>query len=44
VDHLNGVLFIDKISPLRRRLLNGKLRNISKGNIEQKYKMVFPKK
>jgi len=44
VDHLNGVLFIDKISPLRRRLLNGKLKNISKGNIEQKYKMVFPKK
>jgi peptide deformylase len=44
VDHLNGVLFIDKISPLKRRLLNGKLRNISKGNIEQKYKMIFPKK
>jgi peptide deformylase len=44
VDHLNGVLFIDRISPLRRRMLNGRLRNIAKGNIEQKYKMVFPKK
>jgi peptide deformylase len=44
VDHLNGVLFIDKISPLRRRMLNGKLKDISKGRIEQKYKMVFPKK
>jgi peptide deformylase len=44
VDHLNGVLFIDRISPLKRRLLNGKLKNISKGTIEQKYKMIFPKK
>jgi peptide deformylase len=44
VDHLNGVLFIDKISPLRRRLLNARLKNISKGNIELKYKMIFPKK
>lgn len=44
VDHLNGALFIDKISPLKRRLLNGKLKNISKGAIEQKYKMIFPKK
>lgn len=44
VDHLNGVLFIDKISPLKRRLLNSKLRNISKGNIEKKYRMTFPKK
>jgi peptide deformylase len=44
VDHLNGVLFIDKISPLKRRLLNGKLKDIAKGQAEVKYKMIFPKK
>jgi peptide deformylase len=44
VDHLNGVLFIDKISPLKRRLLNGKLKNIARGQAEVKYKMIFPKK
>jgi peptide deformylase len=44
VDHLNGLLFIDKISPLKRRLLNGKLKNIAKGKAEVKYKMIFPKK
>jgi peptide deformylase len=44
VGHLDGVLFIDKISPLKRRLLNGKLKNISKGLADVKYKMIFPKK
>jgi len=44
VDHLNGVLFIDKISPLKRRLLNSKLKSITKGKTEVKYKMIFPKK
>jgi len=29
-DHLNGILFIDKINPLRRKLLNGKLKKIRK--------------
>lgn len=32
VDHLNGVLFIDKISPMKRRLLSKKLKNIASGN------------
>jgi len=30
-DHLNGVLFVDRISPLRRKMLQGKLRKLAKG-------------
>lgn len=32
VDHLNGVLFIDKISPMKRKLLSKRLKNIASGN------------
>ena len=32
VDHLNGVLFVDRISPLKRQLLKGKLRKMAKGH------------
>ncbi len=38
-DHLEGILFIDKINPLRKRLLGGKLRSISKGNVDVDYKI-----
>lgn len=41
-DHLDGILFTDKISPLRRRLLKGKLTAISKGNFEADYKTILP--
>jgi peptide deformylase len=41
-DHLNGVLFVDKINPLRRLLLKRKLIDISKGDISVGYKMIFP--
>ncbi|KPK87217.1 MAG: peptide deformylase [Bacteroides sp. SM23_62_1] len=44
VDHLNGILFIDKLQPLKKRLLNGKLREISKGKAEINYKIVYPKR
>lgn len=37
LDHLNGVLFIDYLSPLRRRLLQRRLRSISKGEVETDY-------
>ena len=40
-DHLDGVLFTDHLTPLRRRLLQGKLRDISVGRTEAKYKMRF---
>lgn len=41
-DHIEGILFTDKLSSLKRRLLKGKLSNISKGNIVVEYKMRFP--
>lgn len=43
-DHIEGILFTDKLSPLRRRLLKGKLRDISTGNIQVNYKMKFPQR
>ncbi|MFQ3351820.1 MAG: peptide deformylase [Candidatus Marivariicella framensis] len=42
-DHIEGVLFTDKISPLKRKLLKGKLIDISKGKIKTDYKMKFSK-
>jgi peptide deformylase len=41
-DHIEGILFTDKISSFKKRLLKSKLSNISKGKIEVKYKMRFP--
>ena len=41
-DHIEGVLFTDKISNLKKRLLKGKLNNISKGKINVDYRMRFP--
>ena len=43
-DHIEGILFTDKLSPLKKRLLKGKLNNISKGKINPDYKMHFSKK
>jgi peptide deformylase len=42
-DHIEGKLFIDYLKPLKRKLLKGKLDDISKGKISVDYKMVFPK-
>ncbi|MGB5204193.1 MAG: peptide deformylase [Eudoraea sp.] len=41
-DHIEGILFTDKLSSLKKRLLKGKLVNISKGKINVEYKMRFP--
>lgn len=41
-DHLEGILFPDRLTPLRRRLLKGKLTAISKGNFEAEYKTILP--
>ena len=41
-DHIEGKLFIDKLSPLRKTMLNSKLNSISKGNVKVEYKMKFP--
>ncbi len=43
-DHIEGILFTDHLSPLKRRLLKGKLTSISKGAIEVEYSMKFPLK
>ena len=42
-DHIEGVLFTDYLSPLKRKLLKKKLNNITNGLIEIEYKMSFPK-
>lgn len=41
-DHIEGVLFTDKLSSLKKRLIKGKLSNISKGKIQVDYRMKFP--
>ncbi len=41
-DHIEGKLFIDHISPLKRKLMKGKLNDISKGKVNVDYKMLFP--
>ena len=40
-DHIEGKLFIDYLKPLKRKLLKGKLNDISKGKISVDYKMIF---
>jgi len=42
-DHIEGILFVDKISSFKKRLIKNKLANISKGNVDIDYKMKFPK-
>lgn len=43
-DHLDGKLFTDHLSSIRRMLLKKKLTDISKGEVNIKYKMIFPNK
>ncbi|WP_298646620.1 peptide deformylase [uncultured Proteiniphilum sp.] len=38
-DHIEGILFIDKISPLRKRMVKGKLSNMEKGKVACEYKI-----
>jgi peptide deformylase len=40
-DHIEGKLFIDYLKPLKRKLMKGKLDDISKGKIKVDYKMMF---
>ena len=41
-DHIEGILFTDKISTLKKRLIKKKLENISKGKVNADYRMRFP--
>ena len=41
-DHIEGILFTDKLSPLKKRLIKSRLTNISKGKVSIDYRMKFP--
>ncbi len=43
-DHIEGVLFTDHISSFKKRLLKGKLANISKGKVDADYRVKVPAK
>jgi peptide deformylase len=40
-DHIEGVLFTDKLSPLKKRLIKGRLDKISRGMVDSDYRMKF---
>ena len=40
-DHIEGILFTDKISSLKKRLIQKKLKNIIEGKTFQEYRMKF---
>jgi peptide deformylase len=41
-DHIEGILFTDHLTPFKKRLLKGKLSNISKGKVQPKYRIKAP--
>lgn len=43
-DHIEGVLFVDYLKPLRKQMLKRKLESISRGDVKVDYKMKFPLK
>lgn len=43
-DHLQGILFTDYLSAMKRRLLKSKLTDISRGQVKAEYRMKFPVK
>ncbi len=43
-DHTDGILFTDKVSPLRKKFLKRKLAQIAKGNFEKRYKFILGQK
>lgn len=42
-DHIDGILFTDHLSPLKKKLVKGKLQKIANGDVGVSYKMRFPK-
>ena len=42
-DHIDGILFTDKINPLKKQMIKRKLTDISKGIVKAGYRMRFPK-
>ena len=43
-DHIEGKMFVDYLTPLRKRLLKGKLADISKGKVDTEYRIMAPLK
>lgn len=43
-DHIEGKLFIDYLTPLKKRMLKGKLADISKGDVDTDYRILAPLK
>lgn len=43
-DHIEGKLFIDYLTPLKKRMLKGKLADISKGDVKTDYRIIAPLK
>ncbi len=41
-DHIEGKMFIDYLTPLKKRLLKGKLADISKGKVDTEYRITAP--
>ncbi len=42
IDHLNGMYFFERLSPIRRTLAQGKLKRIARGDIEPDYPLYTP--
>lgn len=42
-DHIEGILFVDHLAPLKKRLLRSRLTAITKGKVDVKYKIRLPK-
>lgn len=41
-DHIEGKMFVDYLTPLKKRLLKGKLSDISKGKVDTEYRIAAP--
>ena len=41
-DHIEGILFTDHLTPLKKKMLTKRLQNITSGKIDIDYKMSFP--
>ena len=40
-DHIEGILFTDRLSPLKKRLIQGRLKDIAVGKVSSNYRMKF---
>lgn len=40
-DHIDGVLFVERLKPLKKRLVQRRLENIRRGNVDSDYRMKF---